>query len=101
MVAQDQNGKFLLLASPDGRDGSVTIQQDASLYVAALHPQHPVSYTLAAGRSAWVQALRGSLRLNGLSQQVLQAGDGAAVQQENALAFACEERAEVLLFDLA
>ncbi|MBI4442114.1 MAG: pirin family protein [Acidobacteria bacterium] len=101
MFAPDKSGKFLLLASSDGRDGSVTIQQDASLYVAALHPEHPVSCTLATGRSAWVQALRGSFRLNGLSQQVLQAGDGAAVQQESALAFACEERAEVLLFDLA
>ncbi len=89
---------WLPIVSPDGRDGSLTLHQDATIYATILGPDERMEYTLADGRYAWVQALRGSARLNGID---LAEGDGAAVSDETALAFEASEGAELLLFDLA
>lgn len=93
-----ENPALTLLASPDGRDGSAAIHQDALLYLVKL--DHPAAFThrLSAGRAAWLQLIRGTLTLNG---QPLAAGDGAAVEGEASLALDTATAAEALLFDLA
>jgi redox-sensitive bicupin YhaK (pirin superfamily) len=94
----ERRGKFRLVASPDGRDGSLTIHQDANLYLATLGGGTALSHPIRPGRSAWLQVLRGTVQLN---DQRLTAGDGAAVENEMSLAVRAENSAEVLLFDLA
>ena len=91
-------GRLRLVASEDGRDGSVTIQQDARLYAAILEPGAIVEHQLAADRYAWAQVARGNLKLNGVA---MNQGDGAAVRDETALQLVADDKAEVLLFDLA
>ena len=94
----DRRGRLRLVASRDGRDGSVSIHQDASVYATLLEPGERVAYQPDAGRNAWVQVARGSVELNG---QTLREGDGAAVSGEERLELAGKDPAEVLLFDLA
>lgn len=89
---------FHLVGSRDGRDGSITIHQDVSLYAAMLAPSAPARRELAPGRSAWLQIARGSVRVNGVS---LEQGDGLAMTDETEIDVAAgPEGAEVLLFDL-
>jgi len=94
----ERRGKLRIVASRDGRDGSVLIHQDAALYSALLDKGTRVEYALPKGRYAWLQVARGAVNLNG---QHLAAGDGAAIQNESALNIEGEEPAEILLFDLA
>lgn len=94
----ERSGRLRLLASPDAADGSLTIHQDARVYVANLEGDDAVTHELAPGRGAWVQVARGSLTLNGMQ---LDEGDGAAVEDEEALRFEAAAAAEVLIFDLA
>jgi redox-sensitive bicupin YhaK (pirin superfamily) len=96
--AEEKQGRLRLIASPDGRDDSVKIQQDTALYAALLSPGQEVVHELSANRHAWVQVARGAVSLNG---QLLSQGDGAAVSDEQAVAIVGQESAEVLLFDLA
>ncbi len=95
---EQKTNKLLLVASRDGRSGSVTWHTDASLYASILEPGSKVTHPIAWGRHAWVQVVRGALELNG---QKLKAGDGAAVSDEPSLELLATERAELLLFDLA
>ena len=95
---EEKRGRLRLVASPDGRDGSVVIHQDARLHVTLLGPDEEVSLPLAAGRHAWVQVARGEVDLNG---ERLRVGDGAAVSDEKAVALRGRHDAEVLVFDLA
>lgn len=94
----EKRGKLRLIASPDGKDGSVTIHQDARLYVTLLSPGQEISHELAQGRYGWLQVAKGSIELNG---KKLVQGDGAAVSDEPKLSIKGVEDAEVLLFDLA
>jgi redox-sensitive bicupin YhaK (pirin superfamily) len=94
----EKAGRLRLVASPDGREGSVTIHQDARIYQGDLAEGSSVDYTMSPGRHAWVQVLRGSATLNG---QALAEGDGAAVDGESALNLSAEGPSEVLVFDLA
>jgi quercetin 2,3-dioxygenase len=94
----ERRNRLRLVASPDGSDGSVTIQQDAKLYAAMLDPGAPIEHTLPDKRYAWLQVARGSLNLN---EQELRQGDGAAVVRESSLKIVASEEAELLLFDLA
>jgi len=96
--AEEKRGKLRLIASPDGKDGSVTIHQDAKLYVAVLGPAQQVNYSLASERYAWLQVAKGAVELNG---KTLSQGDGAAVDNEQKLTIKGIEDAEILLFDLA
>jgi redox-sensitive bicupin YhaK (pirin superfamily) len=90
---------FRLMGSRDGRDGSITIHQDASLYVARLAPAAKASHDLAPRRSAWLQVARGSATVNGVA---LAHGDGAAFEAERLIeAIAGPEGAELILFDLS
>ena len=93
----ERRGKLRLVASPDGRDGSVTIHQDVALYASLLKPGEKVEHALADKRVAWVQVARGELTVNGIS---LKPGDGAAVTKENALELIAAKDAEILLFDM-
>jgi quercetin 2,3-dioxygenase len=95
--AQKQ-GKLCLIASADGREGSVTVHQDASVYATVLGAGEKVVHELAPNRQAWIQVARGVVTLNG---ERLEQGDGAAVSREAKLEIAGLEAAEVLLFDLA
>ena len=96
-AADEKRGRLRLIASNDGRDGSVTVHQDANLYAALLAPGEEVTHQLAPGRHAWAQVARGTLELNG---QLLQQGDGAAASGETELRIAGRDASEILLFDL-
>jgi redox-sensitive bicupin YhaK (pirin superfamily) len=88
--------EFVLLASADGRDGSVALQQDVDLWVTRLGGSATRSFDLRAGRSAWVHVARGSVVVNG---QVLGEGDAAQVSEE-LITMTNGEQAEVLVFDI-
>ena len=74
------------------------IHQDARIFLARLGHGHEVIHELAPGRHAWLQVLRGSVRLN---EQELQTSDGASVSDETSLSIQSIDDAEVMLFDLA
>ena len=94
----EKSGKLRLVASPDGRDGSVKIRQDNELYATVLGPGEVVKHELQPDRHAYVQVARGSVALNG---KKLETGDGAAISGEQALELRGVDKAEILLFDLA
>ncbi len=106
----EKRGKLRLVGSREGRDGSITIHQDVDFYAASLQTGEEVSHTLAAGRVAWLQVVRGSMQLN---DQSLMAGDGVACSprypqgvapkspQESLITLKGSTDAEVLLFDMA
>lgn len=94
----EKRGKLRLVASPDGRDGSVTVRQDNELYATVLGKGESVRHELKPDRHAYVQVARGNVKLNG---KELQEGDGAAISEEKAVELTGVKDAEVLLFDLA
>jgi redox-sensitive bicupin YhaK (pirin superfamily) len=96
--AAERSGRLRLLASRDGRDGSVGVRQDVSLYGALLAKGEAAEHAFAPGRHGWIQVVRGAVTANGAG---LEAGDGAALSGEAAVALAARADAEVLLFDLA
>ena len=96
--SEDKRGKLRLVASPEGRDGSVKIRQDNELYAAVLAQGESVKHALQADRHAYVQVARGSVTLNG---KQLETGDGAAISAEKQVELTGVKDAEVLLFDLA
>ncbi len=95
----DRAGRLCLVASPDGRDGSVTVHSDASVYAGLLGDGQAAELRLAPGRHAWVQVARGAVRVNG---HELGAGDGLALSDQPAVQLFGRGRdaAEVLVFDL-
>ena len=96
-AAAAQRG-LLLLASRDGRDESLQIQQEVDLWLARPEKGEVRTLALRPGRHAWVQMAQGSATLNG---QPLREGDGAAVTGETEVTLVGEDAADVLLFDLA
>ena len=94
---EEKRGRFRLVASPDGAAGSLTIHQDARLYLASLSPGESVAHEIDRGRAAWLQVLRGDVEAAG---ERLSAGDGAALGGEAELSVRANGPAEVLLFDL-
>jgi quercetin 2,3-dioxygenase len=94
----ERRGKLRLVASRDGREGSVTVHQDVSLYAGLFTEGEEARYELPAGRNAWVHVARGSLELNG---ERLFAGDAAALVEPGSLRIVGKEASEVLVFDLA
>jgi redox-sensitive bicupin YhaK (pirin superfamily) len=97
--SQEQKANRLcLVASRDGRDGSLSMHQDADLYACLLDPGLTVSFSQGRGRRCWVQLVRGSLSVNG---QELAAGDAAAMENEEELEISAIQEAEFLVFDLA
>ncbi|MEM7216996.1 MAG: pirin family protein [Pseudomonadota bacterium] len=95
-ASQERRGAWQLVASRDGRAGSVTIHQDVDLHVATLEAGSPLDFELAAGRRGWLHVATGSAEFAGVA---LAAGDGVAFEAGAALTLLGD--ADVLLFDLA
>jgi quercetin 2,3-dioxygenase len=93
----DLRDRLRVVASPDGRDGSVRIQQDASIYAARLSAGAKLQQPLFAGRKAYLQVAKGELRLNGTD---LREGDGAMLEEESSFELVAMSDSEVLLFEL-
>jgi hypothetical protein len=93
----EKKGQLRLIASPDGREGSVTIHQDAYVYAAVLDGKDAVTHRLAPVRRAYLHVARGSIEVNGTP---LKGGDGVKISGESEISLARAAQAEVLLFDL-
>jgi quercetin 2,3-dioxygenase len=97
-AAHRKQGQFRLLASRDGRDGSVTVHQDVNLYATVLAPGEAVAMVIAPDRHYWLQVAQGSATVNGAP---LLQGDAITLEQETALAIVGTSQTEILVFDLA
>ncbi len=95
---EEMRGQLRLIAARDGRNGALTVHQDVDLYAALLAPGESVTHRLKPGRHAWLQVASGTVMLNGTR---LEAGDGAAISDENLLEIIANDLSEILLFDLA
>lgn len=93
----EKRGKLRPIITPDGRDGSLVIQQDATIYAALIDGEERAERPLAAGRRGYVHVARGSLVVNG---QPMSAGDGLKLEQEASIVLEQGRAAEVLVFDL-
>jgi hypothetical protein len=94
----DRRGILRLIASPDGSDASLRLQQDVRIYSSILDQGHHVVHELGPGRGAWLHVVTGRIRL---LDQGLETGDGASLDDESAVSFTAEKPSEILLFDLA
>jgi len=94
----EKKGRLRLIASPEGTDGSVQINQNAHVYAAVLDADDAASYALPAGHNAYVHVARGSIKVN---DTALGTGDGAKISGERELRLTQGVGAEVLLFDMA
>jgi hypothetical protein len=95
--AGEKRGRLRLIASPDGRDGSVTIHQQAAIYAGLLDGAERASLQLAPGRRAYVHVARGSVTANG---HPLAAGDALKAEGEAQITLTDGHDAEMLVFDL-
>jgi redox-sensitive bicupin YhaK (pirin superfamily) len=93
----EKHGRLKLIASHDGKDQSLAVHQDMSLYACLLKHGERVAHELRPGRHAWVQVASGAVTLNG---QTLETGAGAAVSDEKLLELTGVDDTELLLFDL-
>ncbi|MEO1857358.1 MAG: pirin family protein [Rubritalea sp.] len=94
---QQRDAKMALLISPDGRDQSATIHQDASIYRIKLEAGDTVSHELAMGRGAWIQLIKGKLQVNNAE---ISAGDAAFTEENGSISLIALEDSEALFFDL-
>ncbi len=94
---EERRGELLLVASRDGREDSLTVHQDVSLYAGRFDAGQSARHELAPGRNGWIQVVRGSVVANG---EELRAGDGAAMSEGQQLQLRALSDSEVLLFDL-
>ena len=97
-TSDEKRGRLRLVASQDGRDGSVTVNQDANLWAGCFDAGEKGSFVIAAGRGAWVHVVRGSIELGG---KLLEAGDAAAIDEPGQVEISGKDAGEVLVFDLA
>jgi len=95
---EDKQGRLRLIVAPDGRDDSVTIHTDATVYAGRFAEGQSAALELSRGRHAWAQVVGGRVRINGHS---LDAGDGAAISDEALVRIEGIDDGEVLVFDLA
>ncbi len=93
----ERRGRLRLVAAPGGENGSVSVHQDARLFVANLAAGERVSHPVEPGRGVWLQLARGVVALNGTE---MREGDGAALENEPGLDVEADTDAEFLLFDL-
>ncbi|MEO6799772.1 MAG: pirin family protein, partial [Rhodanobacter sp.] len=93
----DKRGRLRLIISPDGRDGSLRIQQDTTVYAGLFDGDERATLTLDKNRHAYVHVARGSIELDGVK---LEAGDGVRLRNPQTLHFTAGKNAEVLVFDL-
>ncbi|HVZ35549.1 MAG TPA: hypothetical protein VG963_24155, partial [Polyangiaceae bacterium] len=96
--AAERRGLLCVIASPDGRGGSLRIAQDALLHSALLEPGQHVVHELGPGRIAWLPLVEGEVALpDGI---LAAAGDGAGISEDRAVSFTAREASEILLLDL-
>jgi len=95
---EEKQNQLRLVVSPDGRDGSVTIHQDAKIYASLLDAGKQVEHELGANRHAWIQLITGEIVVN---DSWLVAGDAVAISEQDKIAIAAQQNSEFLLFDLA
>ena len=93
-----RHNRLRLVASREAADESLRIHQDARIFLSNLDAGTTLNHTIATGRFAWLQVLRGSVVANGLT---LATSDGVAVSEERSLAIRAKSDAEIMLFDLA
>lgn len=96
--AADRRGALCVVASRDGRAGSLLMEQDALMYSTILESGQHVVHELAEGRRAWVHVVVGHVSLDDI---ILKTGDGAGLTAERAVALTAQERSELFLVDLA
>ena len=96
--AKEQQAAWRVVASPDGRDGSLTIFQDAQIFLTTLEPSQTLGFAIDAGRHTWLQVHQGNVSLNG---NELNTSDGAALSNESQMNITAHDDAELMLFDLA
>jgi redox-sensitive bicupin YhaK (pirin superfamily) len=94
----DKAGRLQLVASPDGRDSSVTIRADALLFAGVFGHGETAEHPLAPGRGAWVHVVRGTVSVNGTE---LATGDAVALSEERTVRIEGIDEGELLVFDLA
>ena len=95
--AVSKTGRLRLIASNDGREGSVSMRQDAAIYATIMDGEATLNHPLEAGRQAYVHVIRGSATVNGVQ---LAGGDALKLSGEDAVRLEQAEAAEILLFDL-
>ena len=93
-----QPGKWNLVASKTGREGSIPINQDADVWLVRFAGGEALTHALGEDRHAWLHVAEGNVRLNG---ELLSAGDGVGVTPGTKLELAGSGKAQVLLFDLS
>ncbi|MBC8259638.1 MAG: pirin family protein [SAR324 cluster bacterium] len=93
-----ESGKLVLMAAPEGKGGTLTMHADALLYMGILEEKQKIEHQLESYQHAWLQMVRGELLLDSC---VLQAGDGLAISEENALKLSAIKSSEFLLFELS
>jgi quercetin 2,3-dioxygenase len=96
-VKLDDSKGLHLLAGRTGRNGSISLHQDADLYLGRLSTGDKVTHSTTPERGLWLQLASGSIDLNG---EILNAGDGAAIQDVGEIEFECLKPTQLLLFDL-
>jgi len=95
---ENKRGRLLLVASRDGREGSLTVHQDVDVYASLLSPGEHVSHRIAPGRLAYMHLVKGALSVNGTK---LGTGDGAKIASEDEILIAASADSELLLFDMS
>ena len=98
ITSADKRGRLCPVATPDGRDGSLTINADATIYAGEFKSDEHAQLVLDPARKAYVHLIRGGLEVNG---HALSSGDALLLQDEAAITLANASDAEVLVFDLA
>jgi redox-sensitive bicupin YhaK (pirin superfamily) len=96
-TTEEKRNQLRLVASPDGRDGSLSIKQDARVFLSQLSAGDSIRYMMPMERHGWLQLLTGKVEVNGYS---LDQGDGAAITLESEVVIVGGENAELMLFDL-
>ena len=94
----EKRNQLRLVASRDGKDSSLLIHQDVSIYLSVLDADNNLEYPLGSGRHAWLQLIRGKIKVN---DQELEPSDGLAISEESELRISALQSSEFMLFDLA
>jgi hypothetical protein len=92
---EEKSGRFKLIASQEGREGSISLNQTVDIYAGMLNQQNSLSFTLEPGQRAWIHVAKGDVTLN---ETPLHAGDSAGVVEEGQFEFKEAREAEILLF---
>ncbi len=96
--SDNKKNQLRLIASPNGREGSLTVHQQLDVYASVLDQDVTLTHHFDDGRRGWIQIVRGTVDING---ETLNAGDGAAIDGTSDLKIKASEQAELLLFDMA